>query len=31
MLPFALAASACLMLTIPLVRQLIARAAARRP
>jgi hypothetical protein len=30
MLPFALAASACLMLTMPLVRQLIAHAAARK-
>jgi hypothetical protein len=31
MLPLALAASACLMLTVPLVRRVIARAAARRP
>jgi multisubunit Na+/H+ antiporter MnhG subunit len=30
MLPLALAASACLMLTAPLVRQVMARAAARR-
>jgi hypothetical protein len=30
MLPLALAASACLMLTVPLVRQVIARAAERR-
>jgi len=30
MLPLALAASACVMLTVPLVRQVIARAAARR-
>jgi|SRR5664280_2592036 hypothetical protein len=30
MLPMALAASACLMLTVPLVRHFVARAAARR-
>jgi hypothetical protein len=30
MLPMALAASACLMLTLPLVRQVRARAVARR-
>ena len=30
MLPLALAASACLMLTVPLVRHVAARAAARR-
>ena len=30
MLPLALAASTCLMPTAPLVRQIIARAAARR-
>jgi multisubunit Na+/H+ antiporter MnhG subunit len=30
MLPLALAASACLLLTLPVVRQLRARAAARR-
>jgi hypothetical protein len=30
MLPLALAGSACLMLTVPLVRHVAARAAARR-
>jgi multisubunit Na+/H+ antiporter MnhG subunit len=30
MLPMALAASACLMLTVPIVRHVVARAAARR-
>jgi hypothetical protein len=30
MLPLALAGSACLMLTVPLVRHIVARAAARR-
>jgi hypothetical protein len=30
MLPMALAASACLMLTLPIVRQVRARALARR-
>lgn len=30
MLPMALAASACLMLTMPLVRHFLAAAAARR-
>lgn len=30
MLPLALAASACLMLTMPIVRRVVAAAAARR-
>jgi hypothetical protein len=30
MLPIALAASACLMLTVPIVRHIAARATARR-
>ena len=31
MLPMALGASACLMLTVPLVRHFLVRQAARRP